>query len=91
MNDKALTKYRQVTGACARFIERQQRNELTEDEAQTLINDSKANRSESDWQAIKDFQDECRRTVYKCIKKGLIQPASDYAISHPTLWNIDTR
>jgi hypothetical protein len=45
MNDKALTKYRQVTGACARFIERQQRNELTEDEAQTLINDSKANRS----------------------------------------------
>jgi len=85
MNDKALTKYRQVTGACARFIERQQRNELTEDEAQTLINDSKANRSESDWQAIKNFHDECRRTVYKCTKKGLIQPATNYVYSHPTL------
>ena len=85
MNDKALTKYRQVTGACARFIERQQRNELTEDEAQALINDSRAKRSESDWQAIKDFQDQCKRDVYICKNKGLIQPATDYVTSHPTL------
>jgi len=85
MEDRYLTKYRQVTGACARFIERQQRNEITEDEAQALINDSKANRSESDWQAIKNFHDECRRTVYKCTKKGLIQPATNYVYSHPTL------
>ena len=85
MNDKALTKYRQVTGACTRFIERHQNKELLEDEAQTLINDNKASRSESDWQAIKDFQDECCRTVYKCTKKGLIEPATDYVPSHPTL------
>ena len=85
MNDKALTKYRQGTGACARFIERHQDKELLEDEAQTLINDNKASRSESDWQVIKDFQDECCRTVYKCTKKGLIKPATDYVPTHPTL------
>ena len=85
MNDKALTKYRQVTGACARFIERHQDKELTEEEAQTLINTSRVSRSESDWTAIKDFQDECCRTVYKCTKKGLIEPATDYVLTHPTL------
>lgn len=85
MNDKALTKYLQVTGACADIIERQQRGELTEDEAQSLIDISKANRTGRDWDDIRDFQDECRRAVYKFTKKGLIQPASDYVSSHPTL------
>jgi hypothetical protein len=85
MSDKLLIKYLQVTGACADILERQQRGELSEEEAQALIDLSKANRTVRDWEDIRDYQDDCCRSVYKFTKKGWIQPASGYVPSHPNL------